>query len=105
ILPKIESPFILITGSEDLTIPNQTDKRWRAFLPDEKEIINRILADDRLIHWFAENRDAVLPKMSTLPVGYVFNGQQNNLVAVEAQPRVPIKHRPLRALCCHRTRT
>lgn len=101
VLPKIESRFILITGSEDLTIPNQTDKRWRAFRPDEKEMIYRILADDRLVHWFAENRDTVLPKMSTLPIGYVFKGQQKNPVAIETRPRVPVSARPLRALCCH----
>lgn len=104
ILPIIGSPFILITGSEDLTIPNQIDKRWRAFRPDEKEMINRILEDERLVHWFAENRDVVLPKMSTLPIGYVFSDQQNNPVAVEAQLRLPVTDRPLRALCSHRTR-
>lgn len=105
ILPKIEGQFILITGSEDLTIPRQTDKRWREFRADEKEIIYRILEDERLIHWFAENRDTVLPRMSTLPVGYVFTDQQNNLVAVDTLPPVPLTERPLRALCCHRIRS
>lgn len=104
ILPKIETPFILVTGSEDLTIPNQIDNRWRAFHPNEKEMIYRILTDDRLIHWFAENRDEVLPRMSSLPLGYVFHDGQTNSVSVEVRPRVPVRERPLRALCSHRTR-
>ncbi|BFM20157.1 hypothetical protein [Gilvimarinus japonicus] len=104
ILPKIESQFILITGSEDLTIPNQIDKRWRAFRPDEKETIYRILEDHRLVHWFAENRDTVLPRMSTLPIGYVFSGPQSHSAAIESRPCVPIEDRPLRALCSHRVR-
>lgn len=104
ILPRIESHFILVTGSEDLTIPHQIDKRWRAFRSDEKEMIYRILEDERLVHWFAENRDEVLSRMSSLPVGYVFSDRKNEPVAVETRLQVPVKDRPLRALCCHRTR-
>src|SRR5262245_31888673 len=31
VLPTLNSEFILITGSEDITIPNQCDRRWRKF--------------------------------------------------------------------------
>lgn len=29
----------------------------------------RILNDERVIHWFAENHDMTHPKLSTLPTG------------------------------------
>ncbi|HKL22132.1 MAG TPA: hypothetical protein VJ904_10015, partial [Tichowtungia sp.] len=47
VLPKIPNRFILVTGSEDLTIPNQIDQRWRPFQSYEKELIGRILSDHR----------------------------------------------------------
>jgi hypothetical protein len=103
ILPRIESPFVLVTGSEDITIPNQTDARWRAFSPREKEIIDEILDDPQLIHWFAENGDESRPKMSTLPVGYVFHDGATDVIEL---PHIEtrITKRRLRVFCSHRVR-
>ncbi len=103
ILPKIDHPFVLITGSEDLTIPNQIDARWRPFNDREKRLIKTIAEDERVIHWFAENRDELWPEMSTLPVGYVFMDDVPNKVKIYP-PETPVKDRPLKMFCAHRVR-
>ena len=103
ILPIISGKFVLITGSEDITIPNQIDARWREFNVAEKEQISKIIKDERLIHWFAENRDELLPKMSTIPVGYVFTGGESNTIHIDTSKTL-IKDRPLKVLCAHRVR-
>lgn len=103
ILPRINGRFVLITGSEDITIPNQVDARWRAFNAREKELITRIIEDERVIHWFAENRDEDRPKMSTLPVGYVFTDESPSVLTV-APPDTLLRDRPLKVFCAHRIR-
>lgn len=103
VLPKINDKFVLITGSEDITIPNQLDVRWRPFNSREKEIISNIIADERLIHWFAENRDEARPKMSTLPVGYVFLDESRSAYITEF-PETLVRDRALKVLCAHRIR-
>jgi len=103
ILPGIENRFVFVTGSEDITVPNQLDARWRPFNTGEKELIEKIISDERLIHWFAENRDEDRPKMSTLPTGYVFINETSNTVLLDA-PDSKLKNRPLKALCAHRVR-
>ena len=96
ILPRLSRPFVLITGSEDITLPNQIDARFRPFSKQEKGIIDSIIADDRLIHWFAENRDQPKPKMSTLPIGYHPGRFKFPL------PQLPIRQRELKVMCAHR---
>ena len=103
VLPKIENSFVLVSGSEDITIPNQVDARWRPFNARERYLVERIANDDRVIHWFAENRDEVLPKMSTMPVGQVFEKSSHCTVALR-QPELKVKDRPLKVLCAHRVR-
>jgi len=103
VLPKIESNFVLITGSEDITIPKQIDARWRPFSASERGLIERIINDERVIHWFAENRDEILPKMSTLPVGQVFENSSHCRVTIK-QPELEVKERTLKVLCAHRVR-
>jgi len=103
ILPQINTPFILVTGSEDATVPNQIDARWREFNSREKGIIDKILQDERVIHWFAENRDEPRKKMSSLPVGYVLNSNctsRTHISPIES----PVMERPLKVLCSHRVR-
>ncbi len=103
ILPRIESRFVLVSGSEDVTVPNQTDVRWRPNDMDEHRAIRAIAEDKRLIHWFVENRDEVLPNTSSLPVGYVFSeGQSNRVIIVE--PATALADRPLAFLCAHQAR-
>ncbi len=103
VLPKISQRFILISGSEDFTIPNQVDKRLRPATAAEKDLVRTIASDNRLIHWFAENRDQCLPNMSTLPVGYVFKDGASELVSLAA-PAVALADRPLKVFCAHRVR-
>ncbi len=103
VLPRIKSRFVLISGSEDFTVPNQIDGRWRKNNSEEQQAIRGILGDDRLIHWFIENRDEVLPKTSSLPVGYVFEEQSSNLVRIE-ESTTRLVDRPLAVLCAHRVR-
>jgi len=103
VLPKITNRFILISGSEDLTLPRQVDTRWRPATPAEKNLVRDIAEDERVIHWFAENRDEDWPKMSTLPVGYIFTDEPSNIVKLVA-PEVTARNRPLKVFCAHRVR-
>lgn len=103
VLPRISVPFVLVSGSEDVTIPNQLDARWRKYNDQEKGIIEMILNDRRLIHWFVENRDEPMPKTSSLPVGYVFeDGAANHLTIPPIKE--PVAERPLSVFCAHRVR-
>lgn len=101
VLPRIKGRFVLVTGSEDITIPNQTDVRWRSFTLEEKGRIHDLINDGRLIHWFVENRDQALPKLSTMPVGYVFSdgSQAETILKIPAKR---ISKRALKVLCAHR---
>ncbi|PKG95620.1 hypothetical protein [Paraglaciecola sp. MB-3u-78] len=103
ILPRINQKFVLITASEDVTLPNQIDARWRSFNHDEKEIIKNILNDKRVIHWFAENVDETHVKMTSLPLGYVFEHKESELIEVPALSS-RLKDRALKVLCSHRVR-
>jgi hypothetical protein len=104
ILSRIKRQYVLITGSEDFTIPYQTDLRWPQATEAIKESIRRILESGFLIHWFAENLDArISPKMSPLPLGYVCDQ------AIPQQPTEltigkPLDQRKMTLFCCHRVR-
>ncbi|WP_132700680.1 hypothetical protein [Reinekea marinisedimentorum] len=104
VLPQLTSPFILITGSEDATIPNQVDKRWRCFNDNEKKIIQKILSSPNLIHWFAENLDDNNePKLSPLPLGMVYpNYKDNCSIPIHSVPA--LSNRSHMVLCAHRER-
>ena len=103
VLPRIEGNFVLVSGSEDFTVPKQVDARWRANTDAEKQILRTISEDPRLIHWFVENRDEVLPNTSSLPVGYVFDEGQSNLTTIEPGT-TQLVDRPLSMLCTHMVR-
>eukprot|EP01034_Spumella_vulgaris_P040166 gene40166-49674_t len=66
--------FILVSSGTDATIPRSIDPRFhlqRGFGngPDGGAYYQRILNDERIIHWFAENHDMPNAKISTLPTG------------------------------------
>ncbi len=104
ILRNIRSSYVLITGSEDLTIPTQTDLRWPKATGPIVESITRILNSESLVHWFAENLDAhISPKISPLPLGYVFN-QVKPKHAKELKLGKPLDQREITLFCCHRVR-
>jgi hypothetical protein len=98
---RINQKLVLITASEDVTLPNQIYARWRSFNHDEREIIKNILNDKRVIHWFAENVDETHVKMTSLPLGYIFKQKESELIEVPALSS-RLKDRALKALCSHR---
>lgn len=104
ILPNLVSPFILISGSEDITIPTQIDKRWRNFNSVEIGYINTIIDSSLLIRWFCENLDTAHPKMEALPLGMVYpNPVSDRVMSIPISP--PVADRPLKVLCAHRVRS
>lgn len=103
VLPQIEGRFVLVSGSEDATVPAQTDRRWRPFDAAERAMIAALLGDPRLICWFAENLDTPHPRMRPLPVGMVWPDGPPDPPAPHPVPP-PLRSRPLRVLCAHRIR-
>ena len=104
VLPAVRTQFVLISGSEDITIPNQIDRRWPAFDDTQQGVIEQIRSDERLIAWYAENLDELRPKMKPLPTGYVFAGSGAPIDFVEVA-KTSLSNRPLKAFCAHRIRT
>lgn len=104
VLPTLSRPFVLITGSEDITVPNQIDQRWRAFDAAEQALFQHLLNHPLLVRWFAENLDDDShPNFSPLPLGMVFpQGHPTAGVSVGTIPA--LEQRPLRVLCGHRVR-
>ncbi|MBV1863480.1 MAG: hypothetical protein KUG74_03505 [Rhodobacteraceae bacterium] len=103
IIPGLSAPFVLVSGSEDVTVPHQIDQRWRPFNAQERSLIEYLLGHPLLLHWFAENLDDNShPRMSPLPLGMVFT---NNYVQELAVPEIrPLRDRQPRILCAHRAR-
>jgi len=103
ILPRLRADFVLITGSEDITLPRQTDARWRPFDAEEQAMLSRILDHPNLRHWYAENLDeGGHPERSPLPVGLVFPGGMPDGIVLPGP--APLAARPLRVFCAHRHR-
>lgn len=103
ILPEITAPFVLISGSEDVTIPNQNDKRWRQFDEREKNNLMKIQNHSKLVHWFAENLDQSMgDKVTPIPLGMVSLTNPDAPLVVPDWP--DHRSRPLTVLCAHRVR-
>lgn len=64
ILPAVKSSFVLVTGDSDVAAPGDVSRRWR--IPER---ISGLLADPRLIHWFAQNCDRRHPDLTPIPIG------------------------------------
>ena len=77
-MPK-HARFILISGGIDRTIPSSTgdlrykSKPLRDFYGEDSPGFVKLTNDTRILHWFAENRDADHPKMSTWPTGFTLD--------------------------------
>jgi hypothetical protein len=104
VLPQLTTPFVLISGSEDVTIPEQRDKRWREYNDDEKRCINNIIQHPQLLHWYAENlSSSEYPNLSPIPLGLVYPKSG-------ASPPLPLHSVPTfsqrfkSVLCAHRIR-
>ncbi|TMM51298.1 hypothetical protein [Sulfitobacter sabulilitoris] len=105
VLPLLEDSFVLVSGSEDVTLPNQIDARWNSFADTCPGAVDAILAAPGLTHWFVENLDdATNSKMSPLPLGMVFpDPEATDWIAIP--PHIPFSERPIRVLCGHRVRS
>ena len=104
VLPHLTSPFVLISGSEDVTVPQQCDKRWRAYNERESDAFIRILDHKLLTRWFAENLvDGDDSRFTPLPTGVVFEDSTASHRITRPNPPQLIE-RPLRILCGHRVR-
>jgi hypothetical protein len=104
VMSRLTEPFVLVSGSEDVTIPRQTDNRWRSFDSGERAIIQGILDHPLLRCWFAENLDeSAHPRLRPLPLGMVY---PHGAPPAEANTLCPPPQlsRPLRVLCAHRIR-
>ena len=104
ILPRLSAPFVLISGSEDATLPVQIDSRWSPFWADTRRIIEEIATSRHLRHWFVENLDSKFSdRVSPLPSGMVF--PDNEIPVAPSLSGVPLLGpRPLKVLCGHRVR-
>jgi hypothetical protein len=71
VLPLLTHPFVLVTGSNDQTVPHCTDRRGIRL--SVCKIIARLsaclLSHPLVLHWFAENGDTPAFKFSALPIG------------------------------------
>lgn len=100
VLPRTTRPFVLITGSEDATLPTQTDARWRRFSAAEDGMIDRIQADPRLVAWYAENVDSARSRLLPIPTGVMPTETASPVrLALDSGNRIPGT-----VLCCHRIR-
>jgi len=68
VLPLIKSPFVLISGSADRVISGRNNAKsdwdWR-----------RLIENEFLVAWFAENADVRHPKMHPFPLGLLWDKQ------------------------------
>lgn len=108
VLPQLRVPFVLISGSEDVTMPLQCDHRWRPFNAKEDALLAQISSHRLLRRWYAENLDwAFAAKLEPLPLGVLpptaADGSEP-LLALDPPPP-PIAERELLVLCAHRIRS
>ncbi len=104
ILPGLRHRFVLVSGSEDATVPRQVDCRWRDYNEAECRAIRSIVEHPLLIRWFAENlSDDSDERFTALPAGLIYPDGLPADGEKIPEPR-PFHQRPLRVLCAHRVR-
>ena len=105
VLPGLTAPFVLVSGSEDVTLPNQTDLRWKPLNAELRACVSTIRDHPLLIRWFVENLDDDADsRMVPLPLGLVLTGEPKIHEVIDI-PHVPrLADRPLSVLCGHRVR-
>jgi hypothetical protein len=105
--------FVLVTGGTDMTVPRQIDQRYRqgfrGFGGNDGGQFFRLLVDSpMLIHWFAENRDVLHPKLSTFPTAMsVGGGHPDDATKNLPDPStiLPVTQRPLKVFSSDRVRS
>lgn len=107
VLPELSAPFVLISGSEDITLPLQCDCRWRCFTAAEERWLLQIATHPLLRCWYVENLDwPFAAKVKPLPLGVLpptAPGDQEALLQPSSPP-LPVQERELLVLCAHRHR-
>lgn len=106
---KIENnnKFIVISGGGDITTPNNIDERFNGLhlIQNNKKIITEMLNDKRLIAWYCENCDELLPKMRGIPTGIINNASlEKYYTKIHENPDDVNFENKINVLCCHRTR-
>lgn len=105
VLPLISCPFVLVSGSEDITLPLQCDYRWRAFNSVEDQCIYDIASHSCLVHWFVENLDwSFVDCMSPLPLGVLPLPMEELVLIPPDDTPLPLAERDLIVLCANRIR-
>lgn len=103
VLPRITTPFVLFSGSEDVTTPHQIDHRWAPYPPAVRAAIAEILAHPMLAAWWTENLDdASHPKLGAMPLGLL--PVDGGAALADPVDFDPLAARPLSVLCAHRHR-
>lgn len=107
-LPRIATGtrFVLITGSGDLTVPRQVDRRFESFEgTDLAAWFAALRADPRLVRWYGDNVDLEGAGIEPIPCGAAgpWGGCPSWRIADYLRP-VRLDDRPLRATCLQRVR-
>lgn len=106
-LPNKSWEFILISGGADQTIPNHMlDRRFRGMrgFGNEVNYFKRIVDNKQCVHWFCENRDALHPKFSSIPTGFVNDASdyENKTKNLEF---IPLRNRMMKFMSTARLRS
>jgi hypothetical protein len=107
VLPQLRRHFVLISGSEDITLPLQCDLRWRPFSDGEDARIMQIATHPLLRRWYVENLDwPFAAKVEPLPLGILPTTAADGSEALleVGTPPPPLLERELLLLCAHRIR-
>lgn len=105
ILPELTHSIILISGSEDVTLPNQIDTRMPPMRHRDRQTFDHIMNDPRIKTWYAENLDCRdHKKLRPIPLGLVHADPPVIREDIRV-PEVPrLSSRPISVLCAHRVR-
>ncbi len=107
-LPLIheQTRFVLITGDADATLPRQVDQRYPSYASNGfQQVLETLMEDPRLQHWYAENLDTPHRNVTPIPLGHLdFDGNPTYQRIVARGGAVAIRARPLKVFCAHRVR-
>ena len=69
LLPIIDFSFVLVSGDCDETIPNNILS---------SELFNKLVNDNRLIHWYCQNMIEIHSKITIIPIGLDYHTMNTN---------------------------
>lgn len=107
-LPRIDAGtrFVLVTGSDDVTVPRQTDQRYGRFENTEFQVwFDALQRDPRLVRWYADNVDTEREGLVPIPCGTAGRyGCAPSMFVPRREAPIRLRSRPLKAICSHRVR-